>query len=210
MNTAVSIIMIIGVFSFAISGALTAMQKRFDIFGIIIIGFATAVGGGTIRDLLIGKPIFWLVEPTYIYFIIGGSIFAMIFRRKLSYLSKALLFFDTVGLGLFTIMGVEIGLAFELSDVSSIVMGVITGSFGGILRDVLVNDVPVVFRKEIYATISIAGGSIFLILRKFEINEYIIDYLPVFFIIILRFIVIRYKISLPNMYKKDDIGQEEE
>ncbi len=210
MNTAVSIIMIIGVFSFAISGALTAMQKRFDIFGIIIIGFATAVGGGTIRDLLIGKPIFWLVEPTYIYFIIGGSIFAMIFRRKLSYLSKALLFFDTVGLGLFTIMGVEIGLAFELSDVSSIVMGVITGSFGGILRDVLVNDVPIVFRKEIYATISIAGGSIFLILRKFEINEYIIDYLPVFFIIILRFIVIRYKISLPNMYKKDDIGQEEE
>ena len=203
MNTAVSIIMIIGVFSFAISGALTAMQKRFDIFGIIIIGFATAVGGGTIRDLLIGKPIFWLVEPIYIYFIIGGSIFAMIFRRKLNYLSKALLFFDTVGLGLFTIMGVEIGLAFELSDVSSIVMGVITGSFGGILRDVLVNDVPVVFRKEIYATISIAGGSIFLILRKFEINEYIIDYLPVFFIIILRFIVIRYKISLPNIYRND-------
>ncbi len=210
MNTAISIIMIIGVFSFAISGALTAMQKRFDIFGVIIIGFATAVGGGTIRDLLIGKPIFWLVEPMYIYFIIGGSVFAMIFRRKLNYLRKTLLFFDTVGLGLFTIMGVEIGLAFELSDVSSIVMGVITGSFGGILRDVLVNDVPVVFRKEIYATISIAGGSIFLILRKFEINEYIIDYLPVFFIIILRFIVIRYKISLPNMYKKDDIGQEEE
>ena len=202
MNTAVSIIMIIGVFSFAISGALTAMQKRFDIFGIIIIAFATAVGGGTIRDLLIGKPIFWLVEPIYIYFILGGSVFAMVFRKKLNYLRNTLLLFDTIGLGLFTIMGVEIGLAFELSDVSSIVMGVITGSFGGILRDVLVNDIPIVFRKEIYATISIAGGSIFLILRKFEINEYLIDYLPVFFIIILRFIVIRYKISLPSIYKK--------
>lgn len=208
MNTAVSIIMIIGVFSFAISGALTAMQKRFDIFGIIIIGFATAVGGGTIRDLLIGKPIFWLVEPIYIYFIIGGSVFAMIFRRKLNYLRKTLLFFDTIGLGLFTIMGVEIGLAYELSDISCVVMGVITGSFGGILRDVLVNDIPIVFRKEIYATISIAGGSIFLILRKFEINEYLIDYLPVFFIIILRFIVIRYKISLPSFYGKDDFSQE--
>ena len=86
-------------------------------------------------------------------------------------------------------------------------MGVITGSFGGILRDVLVNDIPVIFRKEIYATISIAGASLFLVLRKFEINEYIIDYLPVFFIITLRFIVIYYKISLPSFYGKDDFSQ---
>ena len=208
MNTAVSIIIIIGVFSFAISGALTAMQKRFDVFGVVIIAFATAVGGGTIRDLLINRPIFWLVEPIYIYFLIAGAVFAIIFRKKLSYLSKTLLLFDTVGLGLFTIIGVEIGLAYELSDVSSVVMGVITGSFGGILRDVLVNDIPVIFRKEIYATISIAGASLFLVLRKFEINEYIIDYLPVFLIITLRFIVIRYKISLPNFYGKDDFSQE--
>ena len=208
MNTALNIIMIIGVFSFAISGALTAMQKRFDIFGIIVIGFATAVGGGTIRDLLISKPIFWLVEPIYIYFIIGGSIFAMIFRKKLNYLRTTLLFFDTIGLGLFTIMGVEIGLSYELSDVSCIVMGVITGSFGGILRDVLVNDIPIVFRKEVYATISIAGASIFLILRNFNINEYLINYLPVFFIIILRFIVIRYKISLPTFYGENEFNQE--
>ena len=194
----------VGVFVFAISGALTAMQRHFDAFGVIIIAFTTAVGGGTLRDLLIGKDIFWIADPIYIYVSIGGGIFAIIFRKKLNYLRKTLLLFDTIGLALFTILGVKIALAFDLNYVSCIVMGVITGSFGGILRDVLVNDIPVIFRKEIYATTSIVGSSLFLILNSFEINNYIVDYVPIFIIIIFRFVVIRYKIYLPSLYVKKD------
>lgn len=203
MLTAYNLIIIIGVFSFAISGALTAMQKRFDIFGVIIIAFATAVGGGTTRDILTGKEVFWLSDSTISYIIISGSIFAIIFRRKLNYLRTTLLFFDTIGLGLFTIIGAQIGLAMEYSDLSCVVLGTITGSFGGVLRDVLVNDIPVIFKKEIYATISIAGASIFLLLRHFEIPELVTQLIPIFFIIILRFIVIRFKISLPSIYRRE-------
>lgn len=208
MNIALTIILVLGVFAFSISGALIAMQRRFDFFGIIIIGFATATGGGTIRDLLIGKPIFWIAEPMYIYFILAGSLFAIIFKSKLIYLSKTLLLFDTIGLGLFTILGVEIGISYELSETICIVMGVITGSFGGILRDVLVNDIPVIFRKEIYASVSIVGASLYILLRMTALEELITRLIAVFFIIIVRFIVIRYKISLPNIYKKDDFSQQ--
>jgi uncharacterized membrane protein YeiH len=203
MNTALTIIMILGSISFAISGALTAMQKRFDLIGIVIIAFATAVGGGTIRDLLIGRDIFWISEPTYTYVIIAGAISAIIFRKYLNYLRTTLLFFDTVGLGLFTVLGVEIGISFELDMLICVVLGVITGSFGGILRDVLVNDIPIIFKKEIYASISILGGSLYIILRLFDLNLILIKIIAISLIIILRFIVIRYKLSLPLLYKND-------
>jgi len=202
MQEVISILMIIGAFSFAISGALTAMQKKFDIFGVVIIAFTTAVGGGTIRDILIDRDVFWLVEPMYIYYIVTGAIFAIIFRKRLNYLRKTLLVFDTVGLGLFTIIGVDIGLSLELSEISCVVVGVITGSFGGVMRDVLVNDIPVIFRKEIYATISIAGASLYLVLKLTQLNTTLTFLIPVIFIIILRFIVVYFEISLPNIYKK--------
>lgn len=194
--------MTIGAVSFAISGALTALQKRFDVFGVLIIAFATATGGGTIRDILIGNRVFWLIDPTYIYLIILGTIISILFRRKLNYLRNTLLFFDTIGLGLFTVLGTQIGLNFELSGAASVALGTITGAFGGVLRDVLVNDIPVIFRKEVYATISILGGSLYILLKKLDINELTTHLVPVFLIIILRFIVIHFKIALPSLYRK--------
>ncbi len=192
---------VIGTVAFAISGALTAMQKRLDPFGLFIIAFATAVGGGTIRDVLIGKPVFWLVDPIYIYVIIAGTIIAIVFKSRLNYLRKTLLLFDTVGLGLYTVIGVEIGIGADLQYVSCVALGTLTGAFGGVLRDILVNEVPVIFKKEIYATVSILGGSIYVLLSLLELPPVYQQFIPAALIIGIRLLVIKFKVSLPNIYK---------
>jgi uncharacterized membrane protein YeiH len=195
--------MMIGTLAMSISGSLTSMEKRFDVFGVIIIAYVTSVGGGTLRDLILNREVFWLLEPSYLYIIIGGSVFSMIFRKKLNYLRTFLLLFDTIGLALFTILGAEIGLAYELNFINIVIVATITGVVGGILRDVLVNEIPVIFKKEIYATISIAGASLFLVLRKTELNDTATHLIPIFLIIILRLVVVYFKISLPSIYRKD-------
>lgn len=206
MNEIYYILMMIGTFALSISGSLTSMDKRFDVFGVVIIAFVTAVGGGTLRDLIIDREVFWLVDPYYLYIIIGGSVLSMIFRKKLNYLRTFLLLFDTIGLALFTILGAQIGLAHELNFISIIIIATITGVVGGILRDVLVNEIPVIFKKEIYATISIVGSVLFLMLRYADFNDTATHLIPVFLIIALRLIVVRFKISLPSIYRdKKDI-----
>ncbi len=192
---------VIGTVAFAISGALTAMQKRLDPFGVFIIAFATAVGGGTVRDVLIGRPVFWLVDPTYMYVIIAGTIIAILFRSKLNYLRRTLLLFDTIGLGLYTVIGVEVGLEAGLQHVSCIALGTLTGAFGGVVRDILVNEVPVIFKKEIYATVSIIGGSIYILLTLLQLPPVILQIVPAILIIGIRFLIIYYKIALPTIYR---------
>ena len=203
MDQIIYYIGVIGSVAFAISGALNAMNKRFDPFGVFIIAFATAVGGGTVRDVLIGRPVFWLVDPIYIYFIIAGTVIAILFRTKLNYLRKTLLLFDTIGLGLFTVIGVEIGLSSGLENVACIALGTLTGSFGGVVRDILVNEVPVIFKREIYATVSILGGSIYVGLRYLNRADILLQIIPSVLIIILRFLIIYYKVALPNMYRSE-------
>lgn len=193
---------VIGTFAFAISGAMTAMRKRFDPFGVIIIGFVTAVGGGTVRDILIkDAEVFWLTEPAYVYSIVAGSIFAMTFSRKMQSFTKSLLLFDTIGLGLYTIVGLEIGLHNGLSFMICVILGTITGSFGGIIRDILVNEIPVIFHKEIYATVSIVGGLFYFLLKTLDVPDPMLQIIPVIFIIICRLLVIKFKISYPQLYR---------
>jgi uncharacterized membrane protein YeiH len=194
----IAYISVAGSFAFAISGALTAMSKRFDAFGVFIIAFATAVGGGSLRDVIVNRnAVFWLNQPEYMYFIIGGTIFAILLRKKLAYLRKTLLLFDTIGLGLYTIIGVEIGIQNELSGISCVALGTITGAFGGVLRDILVNDIPLIFRKEVYATISILGGTIYFIMHQFFPFSLYLQLIPIGIIIALRLIVVYFKISFP-------------
>ena len=205
MEQVLEYISIGGAFAFAISGALTAMNKRFDAFGVFIIAFATAVGGGSLRDVIVNDhAVFWLIQPTYIYLIIGGTLFAIILRKRLNYFKKTLLLFDTLGLALYTIIGVEIGIQNNLSGISCVALGTITGSFGGVLRDILVNDIPLIFRKEIYATISILGGTLYFLMHFLKGNHLYTQMTPIAIIIILRFIVIRYKISLPTIYAESN------
>ncbi|MEW7291405.1 trimeric intracellular cation channel family protein [Aquimarina sp. 2304DJ70-9] len=197
---------ILGTAAFAISGALSAMKRRLDLFGIFIIAFVTAIGGGTIRDILIGStPVSWMQNTTNLYLIGGVTTLSIIFRNKLNYLKKSLFLFDTIGLGIFTIIGVETGIQANLEPIVSVALGAMTGCFGGVVRDILCNEIPVIFRKEIYATASIAGGICFMVLHSFSVNQNIIYFSTTLFIIIIRLLVVKYKVSLPSFFVKNQI-----
>lgn len=195
---------ILGTIAFAISGALAAMKRRLDLFGIFIIAFVTAVGGGTLRDILIGStPVTWMENTIYIYLIGAVTILAIIFRNKINYLKKSLFLFDTIGLGIFTITGVEIGIQNNLSPIITVALGTITGTFGGVIRDILCNEIPVIFRKEIYATACIFGAVIFVILHQINMDKDLTYLITSMMVISIRLIVVKYKISLPTFFLLD-------
>jgi len=190
MESVIHFISLTGAFALAISGALTAMNKRFDPFGVLIIGFITAVGGGTLRDILLtDKEVFWMQETSYLYVIIVGCLFAILFRKKLFHFEKALLFFDAIGLGLYTAAGVQIGIDFELSGINCVILGMATGAFGGVLRDILVNEVPVIFNKDIYATVTIFGGLLYWVLNYNIEPQPFFQILPVVIMIVTRLLI---------------------
>lgn len=196
-----NILDLLGTTAFAISGALAAMNRRLDLFGIFIIAFVTAIGGGTVRDILIGNtPVTWMENTIYIYLIGIVTIISIIFRRKLNYLKKSLFLFDTIGLGVFTITGVEIGIQNNLNPIISITLGAMTGTFGGVIRDILCNEIPVIFRKEIYATACLVGGLAFILLYKLGVNQDIIYVVTSLTVITIRLLVVRFHISLPSFY----------
>jgi uncharacterized membrane protein YeiH len=206
METIFEFINILGSFSLAVSGALTAMHKRFDVFGVFIVGFVTAVGGGTMRDMfLTEREVFWLHDTSPLYAILIGTVLAILFRSKIKHLNKPLLLFDAIGLGLFTITGVQIGINQNLELINCVILGTITGTFGGIIRDILVNEIPVIFRKEVYATISILGGFVYYFLANSNLESLWTNLIPIVLIIALRLIVVYYKISLPSIYSKEKI-----
>lgn len=192
---------LLGTIAFAISGALSAMNRRLDLFGIFIIAFVTAIGGGTLRDVLIGStPVTWMENITYIYLIGVVTILAIIFRRKLNHLKKSLFLFDTIGLGVFTITGVEMGIQNDLNPIISITLGAMTGTFGGVIRDILCNEIPVIFRKEIYATACIIGGLAFVMLHQMGVDTDLIYIATTLTVITIRLVVVKYHISLPSFY----------
>jgi len=204
LDKILNIIAIVGVVAFAISGALTAMDRKFDIIGVIIIGFTTAVGGGSLRDIIIPeRDVFWIVDPIYTYMAIAGSILAVIFHKKIQHLRTTLSLFDTIGLGLYTIIGVQIGMQYDLPGISCVILGAITGTFGGVIRDILVNEVPLVFQKEIYISISLLGGSIYYFIYWHESHGAWVELLSISIIIILRLIVVKFEISFPTLYKNE-------
>ncbi len=194
---------LLGTASFAISGALMAMNKRMDPFGVFIIAFVTAVGGGTLRDILINRnPVTWMSDLTYIYVIFLSVVIAVLFRSKMGYLSKSLFLFDTIGLGIFTIIGTEIGIQNDFHPIISISLGMMTATFGGVIRDTLLNDIPVIFHKEIYATPCIIGAMIFLLLNYSHINPDLNYVITITIVIIIRLIAVKFKLRLPAFKEK--------
>ncbi|HAB26973.1 MAG TPA: hypothetical protein DCE27_03825, partial [Xanthomarina gelatinilytica] len=154
-----------------ISGVLVALNKRMDPFGILIIAFVTAVGGGTLRDVLIGDtPVSWMKNMTYTYVILASTVFAIVFRKKIDYLRTSLLLFDTIGIGLYTVVGVEKGISAGLNPIICVSLGTMSACFGGVIRDILCNEIPVIFRKEIYATACILGGFSYFLIKKLPID----------------------------------------
>lgn len=196
-----NIVDVLGTIAFAISGALSAMNRRLDLFGIFIIAFVTAIGGGTLRDVLIGDtPVTWMENIVYVYLIGFVTILAIIFRNKLNYLKKSLFLFDTIGLGVFTITGVETGIQNDLDPIISIALGAMTGTFGGVIRDILCNEIPVIFRKEIYATACLVGALAFVVLHDMNVEPDIVYLVTTLTVISIRLVVVKYQISLPSFY----------
>jgi uncharacterized membrane protein YeiH len=193
---------VLGTMAFAVSGALTAMNKKMDPFGVLIIAFVTSVGGGTLRDVLIGRtPVGWMMNMNYVYAITLGFILAMVFRKKLDRFKTSMFFFDTIGLGVFTLIGLEKGLEKGLEPSICIALGTMTACFGGVIRDILCNEIPVIFRKEIYATICIVGGIFFFILKKLDIPQDVLYLTTSMVIIAIRLMAVTFKWSLPTIEK---------
>jgi uncharacterized membrane protein YeiH len=195
---------IVGTFAFAISGALVASKKEFDLFGVIIIAFVTAVGGGMLRDILIdAHPINWIGDMNYIWTIFLAVVFTFLFKSKIAPLSKTMFLFDTIGIGVFTLLGLQKGLAYDLHPFLSLIMGMISAVFGGVIRDVLTNEVPLIFKKEIYALACLFGGAVYLLATKLSVSEPVSFIIGASVIIIIRSVVVKFHLELPKI--KDDL-----
>ena len=198
-------IVFLGLISFAMSGAFAAMEKRLDPFGVLIISFITSVGGGTIRDLLLDIPVFWLNDLFSCLVIFVSCIFSMFIKTMHRNFKVALFIFDSFGLGLFTIIGIQKWLSAGLHPIICLALGTITGCFGGILRDILLNRIPLVFRKEIYATACIVGGGIFLLMVKYsELAYWFVQIFTILVIVAIRIFAVRYHWQIPKFYKHED------
>lgn len=197
INSVQTIIEILGTLAFAISGIRHAAAKHFDWFGGFVCGFAVAIGGGTLRDVMLGLPPFWMTSPLYIVCTIVAQIFVISFSRMLKRLDNAWFFFDTLGLASFTITGIQKTIECGYPFWVAIIMGCITGAAGGVIRDVLLNKTPVVLRKEIYAMASIIGGLLYWVLTDMHVNVAITGGATFIFIVATRILAVKYHISLP-------------
>ena len=179
------------------------MERRLDPFGILVISFATAIGGGTIRDLLVGNlPVSWLHNDTAIWLIFTTAIICMLFGKYIGKLSTRLFLFDALGLGLFTITGMEVGLRYGFSSSVCIALGTVTACFGGVMRDVLLNRVPLIFRREIYALACILGGTVYFLLRHLGWNSDSTAIACILLIFVIRIIAVRFNLALPRVSLK--------
>ncbi len=193
---------IFGTIAFAISGVLIAMNKRMDPFGILIIAFVTAVGGGTLRDVLIGEtPVSWMKDMNYTYVILFSTVLAVLIKQKIYYLRTSLFLFDTIGIGLYTVVGIEKGISAGLHPIICVALGTISACFGGVIRDILCNEIPIIFRKEIYATACILGGFSYFALRNLPVDDNIIFLTSGIIVIVIRLIAVKFKIALPSLYR---------
>ncbi|WP_028121116.1 trimeric intracellular cation channel family protein [Epilithonimonas tenax] len=195
------IIEILGTISFSMSGSFAAMQKRLDPFGVLIIAFVTSVGGGTVRDLLLDVPVFWMTDLLTFVLILATCVFSMIFKSIEKNFRVTLFIFDSFGLGLFTIIGIQKGLNEGFHPLICLTLGTITGCFGGIIRDILLNRIPLIFRKEIYATACILGGGAFLLLTRFSTLSYtFVQVFTIVLIVTIRTLAVKYHWRIPKFY----------
>lgn len=188
-----------GVFVFAISGALTASDKKLDLMGAAVIGFVTAVGGGTVRDLLLGiHPVSWMQNSLYLWIILAALAFTYLFKKTIIKLKRTLSIFDTIGLGVFTVLGLSKALLTGVEPAFAIMMGTLSAVFGGVIRDTLCAEIPLIFRPgELYATVCIAGGCVFFGLNYLGLSLGLNYSFTILFIITARIISIKFDFKLP-------------
>lgn len=202
--TIFQIIEFLGTFAFAISGIRQAAAKHFDWFGGYVCGIAVAIGGGTIRDVMLGATPFWMTNPIYMICTAIALMVVIVFSKYMRRLNNAWFVFDTFGLALFTIAGIQKSLEYGQPYWVAIIMGCITGAAGGVIRDVLLNNEPLIFRKEIYAMACVLGGLIYWFFAFVDMPVEVSVLSSFLVTCLIRFIAVRYHISLPRL--KDEIG----
>ena len=190
---------LLGTFAFAVSGIRLASKKEIDWFGAFVIGLVTAIGGGTLRDILLDVTPFWMTNHTYFLTTAIALTAVLIFKERLLKWNNTLFIFDTIGLGLFTIVGITKSVDAGLSFGVCIAMGAVTGTVGGVIRDILLNEVPLLFKKDIYALACIAGGLIYFGCVYLDISKNITEVVGALTVIIIRMIAVKYHIHLPQM-----------
>jgi uncharacterized membrane protein YeiH len=189
---------------FATSGALAAGRKSMDLFGVCVLALVTAVGGGTLRDLLLGAgPVFWIRDHNYVYVALFSALLTFCFVRAIHGRNRALLIADALGLSVFTVIGAQKALTIEGSALIAVIMGVMTGVVGGMIRDVLSDEIPLVLRTQIYATAAMAGGALFVSLRALSVNEDASALAAIFLTLGLRLAAIKWRLELPLLSLPD-------
>lgn len=187
----------IGTFAFAISGIRLASAKQFDWFGAYVVGVVTAVGGGTVRDILLNATPFWMEQPSYLVISGLALIYVIVFKKFLIRINNTLFTFDAIGLGLFVVVGISKTLNYGFPIWVAIVMGTITGSFGGMTRDILINEEPLIFRKDIYALACVFGGVIYYICMLLGVNDALTQFISAVSVFAMRVVAVKYHISVP-------------
>ena len=191
---------LLGTMVFAISGALAGRDKKLDFFGIAAVGFITAIGGGTMRDILIGSvPVGWMNDLTYLIMISIGIMISLLFGSKVRKLRRTFFIFDTVGIAVFSVLGLLKALGIGVHPIIAIMMGMVSAVFGGVIRDIVCNEIPLIFRKEIYALTCLCGGILFILLKYLGVDQSINIVLSVLFIMLFRFFAVKFKWQLPNI-----------
>ena len=199
MPTFVQILEFIGTFAFAISGIRLASAKRFDWFGAYVVGVETAIGGGTIRDVLLDLTPFWMTNPVYLVCSALALFWVIIFGKHLIHLHNTFFLFDSIGLALFTVVGVEKTLALDYPLWVAVIMGTLTGAAGGVIRDIFINEIPLIFRKEIYALACVAGGMVYGLCAWLGIGVVWTELLSGCSVLLVRILAVKYGICLPTL-----------
>ena len=192
-----SVIEIVGTLAFAISGIRLAAAKRFDWFGAYVVGITTAIGGGTMRDIMLDLTPFWMLNGDYLVVTAFALAIVIGLRKYLVRLDNTFYIFDAVGLGLFTVVGIEKTLAAGFPMWVAVVMGTITGAAGGVLRDILINEEPLIFRKEIYALTCVFGGVVFWGCQLLGLSGAALQIAAAVSVIAVRIVAVVFKLRLP-------------
>jgi uncharacterized membrane protein YeiH len=194
---------------FAISGALAAGKKHMDIFGVMLLACVTALGGGTLRDIILGRlPVFWVKDALYLSIAVSAGVFTFIFAGRWRFPMRALLYADAIGLAVFTVIGFEIGFAVTRSFVIAIVMGISSGVVGGIIRDMLAGEIPLILRREIYASASACGGALFAAMLYFNAPSLLTIVLSISVTLGIRLIALRWNLALPQLRLSEPMDTE--
>lgn len=188
-----------GTIVFAISGIRLAAAKEFDWFGAFVVGLVTAIGGGTLRDLLLGITPFWMLSPSYMYCTLLGMVIVFIFSKQLVRLDTPFFIFDAIGLALFVVIGIEKTLELNYPFWVAITMGTITGIAGGVVRDIFINETPLVFRQEVYALACVMGGIVFAVCHTLAYSNEACELLSSATILLIRVLAVKYHWKLPRM-----------